>query len=199
MYIGVPDNVQQRKVQVRIRTVIPSISKATMKIRTSASGLRLIKQHGGSKLKQFISWADGLMEVIPDEPFTILVSTLIDPERRFPNLVTISRVEPPPNYYILILEIICAKAPPKQSPQSSMISFVLASEDLPAFSSMSRNLKRKRSTTFRTGIKQIQISSVFEDRRDEVLQVLEPSLKIWDGRLSQMFGVEHHIDQMPDA
>ena len=45
----------------------------------------------------------------------------------------------------------------------------------------------------------VQNGSTFEDRRDEVLQVLEPHHKMWDGHLGQMSGVEHHIDLMPDA
>ena len=44
-----------------------------------------------------------------------------------------------------------------------------------------------------------QIGSAFEDEREEVLQVLEPRHKIWDGQLGQMFGVQHHVDLVPDA
>ena len=45
----------------------------------------------------------------------------------------------------------------------------------------------------------VQIGSAFEDRRDEVLQVLEPQYRIWDGHLGEMSGVKHRIDLVPDA
>ena len=44
----------------------------------------------------------------------------------------------------------------------------------------------------------VQVGIAFEDRLDEIVQVLEPKHKMWDGHLGQMFGVEHCVDLVPD-
>ena len=45
----------------------------------------------------------------------------------------------------------------------------------------------------------MQIGSVFESRRLEVLEVLEPWHKMWDGHLGLMSSAAHEMDLMPDA
>ena len=45
----------------------------------------------------------------------------------------------------------------------------------------------------------VQIGSAFEDRHNEVLRVLDPHHKTWDGQLSRMSDIEHQIDLVPDA
>ena len=55
-------------------TVISSMLKVHVKERTSASGLFNISQHEGAERKQSVLCANGLIEVVSDKPFKMLVS-----------------------------------------------------------------------------------------------------------------------------
>ena len=106
-----PDDVQPRKVQVCRRIVIPPMSEVPVRVRTFASSLRLISQHKGAARKQSVLCANGVMEVIPDQPFTILVINSTNVPRRLPKHMTIAWVEPPQGYYAPLVETVRTEAP----------------------------------------------------------------------------------------
>ena len=93
-------DAQPKKVQVCQRTVMPKLSEASVRIKASNSGLPLIIRHEGSVRKQSILCADGLMEVILDKPFTLMVSNITNVRSRLQKNLTIAWAEPHPDYYI---------------------------------------------------------------------------------------------------
>ena len=99
------------KVLVCSHTAILSISEGTVKVRTSESGLRLITNHEDTTRKQSILSANGLMEVIPDRPFTIQVSNFTDAPRELSKHMTVACAESPPGHYLTLSEVVCTKAP----------------------------------------------------------------------------------------
>ena len=105
------DDVQPMKVQVCSHTVIPPMFGGTVKVHTSASRPRLIPQHEGAARKQSVLSANGLMEVIQNRPFTILVSYFTDTPRRLHKHIIVALAKSPPDHYVLLPETVCTKAP----------------------------------------------------------------------------------------
>ena len=194
-----PEDAQPKGVRVCKRTVIPPMSEVPVRVRTSASGLRLISQHERAAQKQSVLCANGLMEVIPNQPFTILVSNFTNAPRKLPKHMTIAWAEPPPDYYVPLADTACTEAPVETVAAVQRDELRLSKRRSACVQSHVTQSHKKAITEARDWHETVQIGSAFEDRRDEVLQVLEPHHKMWDGHLGQMAGVEHHIDLMPDA
>ena len=51
------------------------------------------------------------MEVIPEQPFTILVRSFTDAPHRLPKHMTIAWAESSPDHYLPLLEAVCTKVP----------------------------------------------------------------------------------------
>ena len=98
------------KVQVFSHAVIPPMSEDTLKVRTSSFRLLTITQHEGGARKQSVLSTNRLVEVISDQPFTILVSNFTDAPCRLAKHMIVARAEPLPNHYTLLLETVCTKA-----------------------------------------------------------------------------------------
>ena len=71
-------------------TVNLAMSEVPVRVKTSASGLRLITQHEGAARNQSVLCANGLMELIQDQPFTVLVSNFTNALRKLPKHMTIA-------------------------------------------------------------------------------------------------------------
>ena len=91
-------------------TVILPMSEVSVRVRTYASGLRLISRHEGAARKQHVLYTNGRMEVIPDQSFTILVRNFTNAQCRLPKHMEMAWAEPPPDNYIPLVDAISIEA-----------------------------------------------------------------------------------------
>ena len=78
------EDAQPRKVHVCRRTVIAPMSEAPVLVRSEAAGIRLIRQHTNASRERTSLCANGLMDVVPGQPFTILVSNFTNAPQQLP-------------------------------------------------------------------------------------------------------------------
>ena len=80
------EHVQPRKVQVCRHTVITPISEALVIERSDAAGLCLTIKHIGTSHMGSTFCANGLMDVVPRQPFIILVIKYTNAQKQLPKL-----------------------------------------------------------------------------------------------------------------
>ena len=68
-------------------------------------------QHEGTECKQSVLCANGLMEVFLDQPFKIVVSSFTNAPRRLHKHMKFARAEPPPDYYVPLVETVRIELP----------------------------------------------------------------------------------------
>ena len=190
---------QPKKVEVCRATVIPPMSEGPVRVRTSASGLHLITQHEDAAHKQFVMCANGLMEVVPDQPFVISVSNFTRAPRRLPKHMTIALAGPPPDYYVTVHDRPISQEKGETITAVQQDKLRMSKRRSACVQSHIVQSEKKGALTEKDWHETVQIGSKFEHRRSEVLSVLEPHHKMLDGHLGKMSGVEHEIDLLPDA
>ena len=119
----------------------------------STSGLRLISQHEGVARKQSVLCANGLMEVVPDLPFTMMMRNFTNAPHRLPKHMKIAWAEPPPDYYVPLLETVRTEATidAVTTVQSDELRF--SKRQSACLQSYVTQSQRKRSKTRGTGTK----------------------------------------------
>ena len=139
------------------------------------------------------------MEVIPDQPLTILLRNFTNAPRTLPKHMTIVWAEHPLDYYVPLVDTVHTEAPIETEAPVQRDELRLRKRRSACVQSHITQSQKKATNEARDWNETVQIDSTFEYRREEVLQLLEPHHKMWDGHLGQISGVEHHIDLMPDA
>ena len=127
------------------------MSEVLVRVRTLASVLRLISQHEGAARKQSVLCANRFMEEIPDKPLTILVRNFTNATRRLPKHMTVAWTEPLPDNYVPIVDTVRTEEHTETLDAIQWDELRLTKRRSAAYSPTSRNRRRMRPTTQRTG------------------------------------------------
>ena len=96
------EDAQPKRVQMCRRAVAAPMSEEPVLVRSEAAGVRLIQQHTGTVYEWSTLCANGLMEVVPGQPFKILVSDLTNRLQELPKPGPIAWADPAPDHHISV-------------------------------------------------------------------------------------------------
>ena len=175
------------------------MSEAPVFVRSEAAGLRLIRQHMIESRQRSAFCANGLMDAVPGQRFTILLSNFTRAPQQLPKHTLIAWAAPAPDYHVPLDMPLSTNVPDEAIATIRNDELRLTKRRSACIESHATQSKKKATDDDKDWHDTVQIGSAFEDRLPEVLLVLEPFHKMWDGHLGLMAYAAHAIDLVPEA
>ena len=133
------------------------------------------------------------------QPFTILVSNFTHAPQQLSKYAIVAWADQAPEYYVP-LDI------PWSTRTSTEVITAVGNEELRLTQNRSACVQSHLARSQKKAIddardwrETVQVGSAFEDRRSDVLHVLEPLHKMWDGQVGLISSAAHEIDLFAGA
>ena len=192
------DRKQIPKLRVARVTTIKAQSQTWVPVTSDRQGLCVLQPSPDLFMKSSLAMANGVAEMEPNRPFSILVANFARYEQRLVKGQILGTVLPHP------LSVISTKI------TMAEVVGLIEGEDRPGQPSYEHDKVISAVPPHQgkgdpsdapqaSSLDDIDLSHVDEKHRPRLLTMLQKYAKMWDGSLGEINTTEHHIELVPDA
>ena len=182
------------KVRVAKMIVLPPRSECAVTVQCAAPGLRFLQARSRDNATG-VHMANGVAEILPNQPFTVRVVNTSTKIRRLPKAMVLGHALPHPTAMVTLIEDPDGPEDSSQADsdqyrnESSPMEYVIHRDPPP--------LPDRPDVDGDTWKEAVQLSHLPEADRAEILGMLEKHRSMWNGRLGQVHSTAHRIDLIP--
>jgi hypothetical protein len=202
------------KVRVAKFKKLPPRTECLVQVQCEAPGLRYLQ----ALLRESslgVYMANGVADILPQQPFTVRVINTSIRERTLPKGMVLGHALPHPQKIVALVDdyempdhggmpgtssrLESSKGSQKQAPGEDEKDIVPTVADTRAFGSDPPPLPDRPEAEERLGRESVDLDHLSPSERTAVLDLLEKHRSMWDGRLGHAHTTSHRIELTPGA